>query len=173
MGVVDELVQGREAFDQRAWGVAVERLSAVDRRRLNQDDLLRLGLAAYLSGDQDSCVRELQEAYRVALAAGETLEAVRVAFWLGLVLLTSGEHAVGGGWVARAYRLLQDEPEDVVERGYLLIHEMHRHIGQGDFQAALEIAPQIAHYGREFGDANLVAMGLSGQGRLLMYAGQV
>ncbi|HSU35609.1 MAG TPA: LuxR C-terminal-related transcriptional regulator, partial [Propionibacteriaceae bacterium] len=64
-------------------------------------------------------------------------------------------------------------PEDVVERGYLLIHEMHRHIGQGDFQTALEIAPQIAHYGREFGDANLVAMGLSGQGRLLMYAGQV
>ena len=173
MGVVDELVRGREAFDQRAWGVAVERLSAVDRRRLSQDDLLRLGLAAYLSGDEDSCVRDLQDAYRVALDAGKTLEAVRIAFWLGLVLLTGGEFAVGGGWVARAHRLLQEEPDDVVERGYLLIHEMHRHIGQGEFSAALEIAPQIARYGREFGDANLVAMGLSGQGRLMMYAGQV
>ena len=75
--------------------------------------------------------------------------------------------------MARANRLLQEEPGDVVERGYLLVHEMHQHIGRGDFPRALEIAPRIAQYGREFGDANLVAMGLSGQGRLLLYAGLV
>jgi hypothetical protein len=73
---------------------------------------------------------------------------VRIAFWLALVLLTGGDSAVGGGWVARAQRLLEDEPGDVVERGYLLTHEMHQHIGRGDFAGALEIAPRIAEYGR-------------------------
>ena len=173
MSVVDELVKGREAFEHREWAAAHDRLSAVDRSKLSQDDLVRLGLAAYLSGDVESSVQALQEAYRAALDAGETLGAVRIAFWLGLILLTGGEFAVGGGWVARAHRLLEDEPGDVVERGYLLVHEMHQYIGRGDFPRALEIAPRIAQYGREFGDANLVAMGLSGQGRLLLYAGLV
>ena len=120
MSVVDELVRGREAFERREWAAAHDQLSAVERSKLSQDDLVRLGMAAYLSGDDDSSVQALQEAYRAALDAGETLGAVRIAFWLGLILLTGGDFAVGGGWVARAHRLLQDEPGDVVERGYLL-----------------------------------------------------
>jgi DNA-binding CsgD family transcriptional regulator len=173
MSVVDELVRGREAFERREWAAAYDRLSAVDRAHLSPDDLLRLAMSAYLSGDNDSCVRALQQAYQAELDVGESLGAVRIAFWLGLVLVTSGDFAVGGGWVARAQRLLEDEPGDVVERGYVLIHEMHQHIGKGDFPGALEIAPRITEYGRQFGDPDLIAMGLSSQGRLLLYAGRV
>jgi DNA-binding CsgD family transcriptional regulator len=173
MGVVDELVKGREAFERREWAAAQDRLSGVERERLSSDDLLRLGLAAYLSGDHESCIEALQQAYQAELDAGESLGAIRIAFWLGLILLTRGDLAVGGGWVARAQRLLADEPADVVERGYLLIHEMHQHIGRGDFPGALEIAPKITEYGRRFGDPNLTAMGLSSQGRLMLYAGHV
>ena len=57
MSVVDELVKGREAFEHREWAAAHDRLSAVDRSKLSQDDLLRLGMAAYLSGDDESSVR--------------------------------------------------------------------------------------------------------------------
>jgi DNA-binding CsgD family transcriptional regulator len=173
MGVVDDLVKGREAFERREWAAVYDLLSVVDRAQLSPDDLLRLGMAAYLLGDNDSCVGTLHQAYQAELDAGESLGAVRIAFWLGLVLITSGDFAVGGGWVARAQRLLEDEPGDVVERGYVLIHEMHQHIGQGDFLGALEIAPRITEYGRLFRDADLIAMGLSSHGRLLLYAGRV
>jgi ATP/maltotriose-dependent transcriptional regulator MalT len=85
----------------------------------------------------------------------------------------SGEAAVGGGWVGRAERLLADVPGDVVERGYVLIHVMFRHIFTGDFGTALELAAQVADYGRRFTDPDLVAMGLVGQGRILLYQGRV
>ncbi|MEP6649378.1 MAG: LuxR C-terminal-related transcriptional regulator [Lapillicoccus sp.] len=173
MGVVEELVKGREAFERREWVGAYDQLSAIDPGQLSPDDVLRLGMAAYLSGDDDACVRALQQAYQAELDAGESLGAVRIAFWLGLVLLTGGDYAVGGGWVARAQRLLDDEEGDVVERGYLLTHQMHQHIGRGSFAEALELAPRIAEYGRQFKDADLIALGLSAQGRLMMHAGQV
>ena len=69
-----------------------------------------------------------QRAYQAHVAAGQPLSAVRSAFFLALQLFTHGEPAVGGGWVARAARLLDEQGDDVVERGYLLVHLMHRHI---------------------------------------------
>ena len=173
MSIVDELVKAREAFERRDWVAARDRLSSVDRAQLSPDDLLRLGMAAYLAGDNDSCVLALQQAYQAELDAGEPLGAVRIAFWLGLVLLSGGDVAVGSGWVARAQQLIEGEPEDVVERGYVLIHQMYQCIGRGDFPGALEIAPRITAYGRLFGDPDLTAMGLASEGRLLLYAGRV
>jgi hypothetical protein len=107
------------------------------------------------------------------LDTGVVLAAVRVAFWLALVLLTSGETAVGGGWVGRAQRLLADVDGDVVERGYVLIHVMYRHIFAHDLAPALELAEQITEYGRRFADPDLLAMGLCAQGRIQIYCGRV
>ena len=90
-----------------------------------------------------------------------------------MVLMDSGESAVGGGWVARAQRLLEDVPNDVVERGYVLIPVMFRDIFAGEFGPAHKSAVEIADYGRRFNDPNLVAMGLMSQGRLALYAGRV
>ena len=84
------------------------------------------------------------------MTPGTRSAAVRCAFWLAMVLLTSGEMAVGGGWVARSQRLLEDVPDDVVERGYILIHLMFRHIFQAEFARALEHAVEITAYGRRF-----------------------
>jgi DNA-binding CsgD family transcriptional regulator len=115
----------------------------------------------------------LQRAYQIHLDADDILAAVRSAFWLALVLLTTGESAVGGGWLARAQRLLQDVPNDVVERGYVLVDLMFAHIMAGEFPSAHERAVEITDYGQRFNDADLLAMGMSSQGRLVLYAGQV
>ena len=53
------------------------------------------------------------------------------------------------------------------------IHVMYRHIFAGEFGPALELAEQVADYGRRFADPDLVAMGLNAQGRLLLYGGRV
>jgi hypothetical protein len=171
MGIVEDLQQAREAFERRDWAAAYDRLSGV--AELAADDLLALGTAAYLVGDDDACVRALQRGYHAAAEAGDTLRAVRFAFWLALVFNLRGEQAVGGGWVGRAQRLLAEHPDDVVERGYLLVHEFFRYLAQQDFAAALRTAAGITEAGRRFHDADLLAQGLVCQGRLLIYSGRV
>ena len=170
MGIVEDLERAREAFDRRDWATAYSGLSST--ADLAPGDLLTLATAAYLVGDNDACVRALQRAYRREVDDGNVLGAVRLAFWLALVLNTRGEVAIGLGWAARAERLLEDQG-DVVERGYLLVHEFFRRLGQGDVAGALRTSTEITEVGRRFGDADLLAQGLVCQGRTLMYSGRV
>jgi DNA-binding CsgD family transcriptional regulator len=173
MGVVEELIRAREAYDRREWLAAYGGLSDASPDELTADDFVQLATVAYLLGRRNDCVQALQRAYQLNLDAGELLAAVRSAFWLALVLLTSGETAIGGGWVARSQRLLTEVDGDVVERGYVLIHLMYRHIFAGEFATAHELAEQVTGYGHRYRDPDLIAIGLSSQGRLLLYAGRV
>ena len=170
MNIVEDLERARAAFDRRDWATAYDRLSST--ADLGGGDLVTLATAAYLVGDNDACVRALQRAYRQEVDEGNVLGAVRVAFWLALVFNIRGEVAIGLGWAARAERLLADQG-DVVERGYLLIHDFFRHLNQGDATGALRISAEMTEVGRRFGNADLLAQGLVCQGRTLMYAGRV
>jgi DNA-binding CsgD family transcriptional regulator len=173
MGVVDDLLRARAAYDRRDWLAAYGGLSEAGADALTADDFTRLATAAYLVGRRNDCVQALQRVYQLHVDAGAVLPAVRAAFWLAMVLMTSGETAIGGGWVGRAQRLLADVDGEVVERGYVLIQVMFRHIFAGDFPVALGLAEQVTGYGRRFADPDLIAMGLSSEGRLLLYCGRV
>jgi ATP/maltotriose-dependent transcriptional regulator MalT len=173
MGVVEELIRAREAYDRREWLAAYDALSDAAPDELKPDDFVRLATAAYLLGRRNDCVQALQRAYQLDIGSGDVLAAVRCAFWLAMVLLTSGEVAIGGGWAARGQRLLDDVDGDVVERGYLLIHLMFRHIFGDELDTAYPLAEQITRYGHRYHDPDLIAMGLSSQGRLLLYRGRV
>ena len=173
MDVVAELALGRQAFEERSWATAYERLAAVDPSALGEADRLALGTAAFLSGDRDAADRAYQESYRHHIDSGSTLAAARDTFWLGMLHNMGGNPAIGGGWVARGARLLHDAPSDAVEHGYQAVHEMFRHIFAGEFSAALEVSERIAETGQRCREANLVALGLSAQGRLLIYGGRV
>jgi DNA-binding CsgD family transcriptional regulator len=168
---IDQLRQAREAFERRDWALASQRLQSVGD--LSVADTMALATAAFLIGDADEAVRALQAGYQDSIKKGDALGAVRFAFWLGFVLNTRGEMAVGGGWVARAERLLESQPEDIVERGYLLIHEFFQHLFRGDFARAEETAARVVQAGRRFQDADLVAQGLNCLGRIMIYSGRV
>jgi DNA-binding CsgD family transcriptional regulator len=171
--VVAELALGRQAFEERSWATAYERLAAVDPSALGEADRLALGTAAFLSGDREAADRAYQESYRHHIDSGLTLAAARDTFWLGMLHNMGGNPAIGGGWVARGARLLHDAPSDAVEHGYQAVHEMFRHIFAGEFPEALEVSERIAETGQRCREANLVALGLSAQGRLLIYGGRV
>ncbi|MEJ1110981.1 MULTISPECIES: LuxR C-terminal-related transcriptional regulator [unclassified Kribbella] len=177
MGIVDDLERARQAFERRDWAVAYDRLSAAEAEpgaaALGADELQTLATAAYLVGDNDACIRALQRGYRLQVDGGNILGAVRFAFWLALVLNVRGEVAVGSGWAARAERLLADQPEDVVERGYLSIHEFFRCLNAGDFAGASRVADAMTETARRFGDPDLLAQSLVSKGRLLIYSGRV
>jgi ATP/maltotriose-dependent transcriptional regulator MalT len=165
------LLQAREAYERRDWTDALDRLRAMGS--LGADDTVALATSAYLTGDIDEAVRALQSGYQDMIKKGDSRGAARFASWLALILNSRGEVAVGGGWVARAQRLLESEPEDIVERGYLLIHEFFQYLARGDFPRAEETAAAAVQTGRRFSDQDLLAQGLNCQGRMMIYFGHV
>jgi ATP/maltotriose-dependent transcriptional regulator MalT len=168
---VDELLEAREAYERRDWVLAFDRLREVGD--LGPEDSMALATSAYLVGNVDEAIRALQAGYQDKIRNGDSLGAVRFAFWLSLVLNLRGEPAVAGGWIARAQRLLENEIQDVVERGYLLTHEFYQHLDRGDFARAGETAARVVQTGRRFTDHDLIAMGLVMQGRIMIYSGRV
>jgi ATP/maltotriose-dependent transcriptional regulator MalT len=87
--------------------------------------------------------------------------------------MEAGEPAVGGGWVARCRRLLDELGEDVVERGHVLVMVMMGHIFAGEYDRAEALAVEIGDYGRRFADPALAAQSLNARGRMLLYQGRV
>jgi DNA-binding CsgD family transcriptional regulator/tetratricopeptide (TPR) repeat protein len=168
---VDVLLQARDAYERRDWVHAFDRLQGVGD--LAPEDTMALATSAYLLGNVDDAVRALQSGYQDRIRNGDSLGAARFASWLGLLLNVRGETAVGGGWVARAQRLLETETGDVVERGYLLAHEFFQHLGRGDLARAAETAARVLQTGRRFTEHDLIAQGLMMQGRMMIYSGRV
>jgi ATP/maltotriose-dependent transcriptional regulator MalT len=168
---IDELLQAREAYDRRDWADALDRLRGMGS--LGADDTLALATSAYLTGDVDEAVRALQRGYQDTIKSADSMGAVRFAFWLALILNVRGEFAVGGGWVARTQRLLENQPADLPERAYVLVHEFYQHLAHSNFAAAAETATRLVESARRFGNHDLVALGLMCQGRMTLYSGQV
>ena len=98
--------------------------------------------------------------------------AVRCAFWLAIGLFNRGEIARGGGWVARARRLLDDLQQDCVEQGYLLYPVGLQRLVEGDAATAAATFDQAAKIGERFGDPDLVALARLGLGGSMIPLGE-
>jgi DNA-binding CsgD family transcriptional regulator len=173
MTMADPLDQGRESFGRQAWADAFAQLSAADRESpLAPEDLERLATAAYLLGRDADSIDIWARAHHEFLRRGEVERAARCAFWLAFVLLNKGELVRGGGWVARARRLLDDGQHDCVEQGYLLWGVAARSIFEGDDTSACASFAAAAMIGYRFGDRDLVTLARVGQGRALLRLGE-
>ncbi len=124
-----------------------------------------LGLDEHLSA--------LERAHHAYLEAGDTLRAVRCAFWAGSFYAQEGELARATGWLGRAQRLLERVDTDSAERGYLLQLVMAEHEEAGDLDAAIATTVEAIRIGDRFGDADLVALALYEQGRLRLKQGKI
>jgi DNA-binding CsgD family transcriptional regulator len=173
MSVVDDLRLAREAYERREWVSAYRTLSGVDDSDLTAGDFAALATTAYLLGQRNDCVQAAQRAFQANHRQGNVLASVRSALWLATVLYEGGEAAIGGGWVARARRLLDEVQGEVVERGYLLAVQAVGHMEQGEFAAAAVCPPQVIDIARRFHQPDLLAVGLNFQGRLAIHSGRV
>ena len=90
-----------------------------------------------------------------------------------MVFATGGDPAMAAGWTARADRLLEEIGEDVVEHGYVRFLHMFRHLAAEDWAAAVADAASVTEHGRRYSDPDLLAIGLSGEGRMRIYSGSV
>jgi DNA-binding CsgD family transcriptional regulator len=171
---IDELGRGREFYARRAWVDAYKSLSHADQATpLGAEDLNLLATSAYMLGRDDDYLSGLERAHRAYLDGGEAVRAVRCAFWVGVNLALRGEMARATGWFGRAQRLLEREERDCVERGYLLVPVLLRHVATGDWEAAAGTAAEAAEIGERFGDADLLALAVHEQGHALVRQGRV
>jgi DNA-binding NarL/FixJ family response regulator len=173
MTAADALDRGRESFGRRAWADAFAQLSAADGvSPLEAEDLERLATAAYLIGRDDDGADAGARAHHEFLRQGSVERAVRGAFWLAFGLLSRGEVARGGGWVARGRRLLDDLQQDCVEQGYLLWPVGLQRLVEGDAASAATTFDQAAKIGERFGDPDLVALARLGLGGSMIPLGE-
>jgi DNA-binding NarL/FixJ family response regulator len=167
----EALERGRESAAAQKWGAAFDQLSAADNEApLEPEDLVSLATAAQLTGHEADAGRILARAHAGFLARSDTRAAARCAFWLGFLALTDGVAAESSGWLARARRLLEGEP-DCVENGYLLVPDAIRAARGGDAATAYAAFVRAAEIGERFADHDLVTLALHGQGRVLVRQG--
>ncbi len=166
--------RGRDAFDRQAWGRAYDQLSAAGREEpLEVEDLERLAAAAYLIGHSEESSDIWTRAHQECARLGDVARAARCAFWLAFALLNSGELAKGGGWIDRAQRLLDDRKLDCVEQGYLRYAAGVRSVFSGELDAAHASFSQAAAMGELFREPELTALARIGEGRCLIYMGEI
>ena len=170
MAGADQRERGRAAYARSAWREAHGELMAAEP--LAADDLERLATAAYMLGRDDEYVAVLERAHHEHLRHGARLRAARCAFWIGINLFIRGTPAGATGWTARAQRLVDEQPGDCVERGYLQLPRM-LHLAATDPEAAIRVGTEVVAVGQRFGDPDLFALAAQDVGTLLIRRGRV
>jgi len=168
-----KLEQARQAVARRDWKEAHEALVTAGRAEpLGTDDLWRLALASYLIGKEEDFVEALREAHQACLDAGESLEAVRAAFWMGQHFAGRGDIARATGWFGRAARVVEEREAEGAARGYVLLPLAHRKLMEGDYEASARTSRDAAEIGRRCSDPDLTALAVHVEGRALLRLGR-
>jgi len=173
VGVVDDLAQARADYEQGDWSAALDIWSDIEIADMTADDLHAAAVAAYLLGRRDASVDFHQRGFALYQEQGAAAGAMRCCFHLAMIFGTGGEHALARGWTTRAERLLDELAGDTVEHGYVALLQMYGHLGTGNILEATEAADAVTAVGRRHRDPDLLALGLSSQGRLAIYAGRI
>src|ERR687895_605436 len=172
--VVDSLQAGRDAAAQGRWRDAYEHLSAADKEgALEAEDLEQLGLATLWAHDPRELLQYFERAYAAYVAAGNNARAgsaaVMLAHYYGGIRL---QRSVGNGWLARAQRVLANEPGGA-GHGFLALEQSLLALGRRDFTAAFEFGREAERIGREHGERAIEVRGLQRQAQALIEQGEL
>jgi DNA-binding CsgD family transcriptional regulator len=170
--VATEVERGRESYAQASWAAAYDALAEAEAAEpLDAVDLELLATAAYMLGREDEWMRLYGEACGRYAARGDGQRAARCAFWIGMQLAIRGQTGPATGWLGRAHRLLEGEPE-CVEHAYLRMPVAFQREAEGDVDGAVETAAAAADAAKRFGDPDLLALTLFSRGDALVRHGR-
>jgi len=174
MALQAQLRAGRGALQRGAWLEAREAFSTALRSGDSPEALEGLGLAAWWLDLAEVVFDSRERAYRGYTERGDHPAAARVAVWLAWDYWAfRGESAVANGWLQRARRLLEDQP-DCSERAWLEIREGSMALfEEGDTDRAHEQAASGIRAAQAVGDGDLEMLGRAVQGLALVTSGAV
>jgi DNA-binding NarL/FixJ family response regulator len=158
------------AYDARAWQLAFDLYDGTPD--LDPRDLDRFAVSAMLLGRMDDYFAIRERAYHQMLQAGDAVEAARAALWIGTQKMVQGESGAGGGWMARAARLVADHDTGSGVRGYLLMAEAFGAVAEGDLARAISMSAEASGIGRRHQDPDLISLALHQEGLFLLQAGR-
>lgn len=166
---VREVVIG--ALREGRMGVAVRSIEAA--LSIGEDPELHLlrGQIALIAADFEVCRRHLEAAVRGFEAAARPARAAVAAGWLGEFFIDGlGQRVVGRGWLARAWRMVADEPP-CVEQGWVALALVGRSIADAtELETKALLALELA---RRFGDVELEARALADGGVARVSMGRI
>jgi class 3 adenylate cyclase len=167
------LEAGREAVARRAWHDGYELLTEADASApLSPPDLELLAATTLWTGRGDEHIAVLERTFRAYSDAGNRLRAAFIATRLAHEFGNQLQPAVASGWMGRAKRLLDEEPESA-EHGYWLLERVFHAGIDHDPGAMLADAKQAEAIGRRVGDRSLEVRAIQRQGAALITNGDV
>ncbi|WP_026820255.1 helix-turn-helix transcriptional regulator [Arthrobacter castelli] len=154
------LTSGRAAYERGDWEAACQQFSrARTQSRLSIEDLGRLSSSAFSCGQVQQMLDSSEELYHRLLRDGDTSTAAMKALSLALMWVLDGDPVVGSGWLNRARRLLQSEPESV-EHGFLLYLDAAYALTLYDTGPAVTAAPELNRMGQRLQSPALTCLSL-------------
>ena len=172
--VLDRAAAGRSAIDARRWREGYDLLAAAaESGELPPEDLELLAWSAYLTDEIVQVVPILERAYAGYVEQGNKARAALVAVQLGHEYRSVRlQKAIGNGWLARADRLLEGEPEGLAH-GYLALERGLEAITAHDYAAARELGGTAERIGAEHGDMGLELRGRQRRAVALIHLGEI
>jgi DNA-binding CsgD family transcriptional regulator len=172
--VVRAIEDARAACEDHRWGDAWRLLSGMALDSLDVGDLDRLATAAYLTGRDEQGFAHWVRAYQLCANGGEVHRAANFGVKLAQGLGFKGDLGRCRGWVDRTARLLEDAGIDCVEQGYREHGlAMLRIFEAGDIAGAHAHFVQAGKIGARFAHHELVTLARIGEGRMLIYLGEI
>lgn len=173
MKVLAPLDAGRDAATRHAWREAYEAYSSAEAEELGPKDLESFAEAAWWTGRLDEAIDLRERAFAKFSAAGEKLDAARLAIALMWDQAGRGAFSVARGWLAKAERLLE-AMSDSMEHGHLVLARGYSALFMGgNLTDALSDLDRAYELAQRFGDRDTAAMALVGKGKALVGSGEV
>ncbi|MDQ3964152.1 MAG: hypothetical protein M3277_09630 [Actinomycetota bacterium] len=170
----DLIEVGRDALRRHAWQEAFEHLRPVGGdAALTARDLAGLGDAAWWVGRLDESIAAHERAFGAYMDEDDHRAAGLIAVTLAKSYFSKGEGSLGQGWLSRASRLLENDP-DSEEAGHLArVQGVVELETKHNYEAAAELASKAYEIGARLKDKTLMALGLQDRGRALAEMGEV
>jgi class 3 adenylate cyclase len=169
--MIETLESGRDAFNRHAWTDAIEAFTTADREGdLSPEDLELASTAQWWSGHPDEATEGLERAFAAYSDAGRRPEAAWVAMTLAYQAFQRVNAPVGGGWLARAERLLADEPEGKMHARLGVFHAFGA-VMAGQLEQGIAAADGAMDIARRHDDVNALYMAMSFKGMAQVLAG--
>ncbi len=161
-----------KSYREQSWSKNYEALKGREKT-LKPEELYQLGIAAYLTGRDEESIDLLARTHHQFLENGMVKQAVRCAFWIGLLLMFKRERARGSGWFSRAQRLVEEHRYQGPETGLLLLPAGLGSLAAGNAEVACTNFKSAREAGCRYNDPDLVTLSLLGEGQAMIHLGNI
>ena len=171
---VDDVTAGHRALDSGDWQQALQAFERALAKEETPELLEGLALAAWWLDLAEVVFDARERAYRAYRGRGDVTAAARIAVWLAWDSAAfRGEEGVAKGWLQRARRLLDGQPDSPAHAFLAARAAVFTLLDDGDPEAAEALAIEAIRVGQAIGAIDYEMVGRALRGYALVTTGRV